>query len=397
MGVPTLRLRADYLAIVTISIAEVVRLFVRSQTFRDVFGGADGISDFSAAYRDLSPFDPSLGYGLGPFQNDGVMRWLLLVLWLGLAVAVAVAATRAERVRSRDQGVRLAIGGAVLVVTVLVMLWVLDRLRYSGYTMWTLTLGWLARRPARRVHRGRSCAARAAACSRRSARTRTPCAASARASTPTRCRRSSWAASSACSPACVRALDRGVGAARQLRPRRHVLHPDRARPRRPGHGHRVDRRADAVLGACWRSPTTSSTSSPGSDGVWKVGGITIIESVTQVGQIRFALVGLAADAADDLPPAGLARQPQGDGARWTLTTPRSSSRPRSPIAAVDEPPHREYADAARAALARRRARTPGAAEARPDPRRRRRRGDATAASSPSTSTTSRCSAARSPR
>ena len=36
MGIPTLRLRADYLAIVTISIAEVVRLFVRSQTFRNV-------------------------------------------------------------------------------------------------------------------------------------------------------------------------------------------------------------------------------------------------------------------------------------------------------------------------------------------------------------------------
>ena len=31
----------------------------------------------------------------------------------------------------------------------------------------------------------------------------------------------------------------------------------------------------------------------GSDGVWKVGGITIIENVTQVGQIRLALVGLS--------------------------------------------------------------------------------------------------------
>ena len=38
MGIPTLRLRADYLAIVTIAIAEVVRLLVRSQTFRNVFG-----------------------------------------------------------------------------------------------------------------------------------------------------------------------------------------------------------------------------------------------------------------------------------------------------------------------------------------------------------------------
>ena len=30
----------------------------------------------------------------------------------------------------------------------------------------------------------------------------------------------------------------------------------------------------------------------GSDGIWKIGGITVIETVTQVGQIRFALVGL---------------------------------------------------------------------------------------------------------
>ena len=100
MGVPTLRLRADYLAIVTISIAEVIRLFVRSQTFKDVFGGADGISDFSAAYRDLSPFDPSRGYGVGPFQNDGVMRWLLLR---------AVARPRRGRRAARDA---LALGDA---------------------------------------------------------------------------------------------------------------------------------------------------------------------------------------------------------------------------------------------------------------------------------------------
>ena len=44
---------------------------------------------------------------------------------------------------------------------------------------------------------GCSCAARGAACSRASARTRTPCARSARTSTPTRCRPSS---SAACSP-----------------------------------------------------------------------------------------------------------------------------------------------------------------------------------------------------
>ena len=36
MGVPTLRLRADYLAIVTIAVAEVIRLVVRSVTFKTV-------------------------------------------------------------------------------------------------------------------------------------------------------------------------------------------------------------------------------------------------------------------------------------------------------------------------------------------------------------------------
>ena len=40
LGVPTLRLRADYLAIVTIAAAEIVRLLVRSVTFKEFFGGS---------------------------------------------------------------------------------------------------------------------------------------------------------------------------------------------------------------------------------------------------------------------------------------------------------------------------------------------------------------------
>src|SRR5690606_13047791 len=42
MGIPTLRLRADYLAIVTIAVAEIVRLIVRSQWATPVFGGSNG-------------------------------------------------------------------------------------------------------------------------------------------------------------------------------------------------------------------------------------------------------------------------------------------------------------------------------------------------------------------
>ena len=42
LGVPTLRLRGDYLAIVTIAAAEIVRLLARSTTLGDVTRGAEG-------------------------------------------------------------------------------------------------------------------------------------------------------------------------------------------------------------------------------------------------------------------------------------------------------------------------------------------------------------------
>ena len=71
VGIPTLRLRADYLAIVTIATAEIVRLVVRSVRFKEYFGGSDGINQFSQAYRDLSPFDPGATYGVTPFRFTG--------------------------------------------------------------------------------------------------------------------------------------------------------------------------------------------------------------------------------------------------------------------------------------------------------------------------------------
>ncbi|MCX6403209.1 MAG: branched-chain amino acid ABC transporter permease, partial [Actinobacteria bacterium] len=40
LGIPTLRLRADYLAIVTIATAEIIRQIARSITFNDYLGGS---------------------------------------------------------------------------------------------------------------------------------------------------------------------------------------------------------------------------------------------------------------------------------------------------------------------------------------------------------------------
>ena len=57
LGVPTLRLRADYLAIVTIAFAEIVRQVARSATFNDSLGGSDGITGkFGKEFFDLNPF-----------------------------------------------------------------------------------------------------------------------------------------------------------------------------------------------------------------------------------------------------------------------------------------------------------------------------------------------------
>ena len=56
LGVPTLRLRADYLAIVTIAAAEIIRQTIGAAAFSDTFGGQDGITDFIAGFRTLNPY-----------------------------------------------------------------------------------------------------------------------------------------------------------------------------------------------------------------------------------------------------------------------------------------------------------------------------------------------------
>ena len=56
LGIPTLRLRADYLAIVTIAAAEIIRLILSSERFRWLFGGTDGLQGFTGDLQDLNPF-----------------------------------------------------------------------------------------------------------------------------------------------------------------------------------------------------------------------------------------------------------------------------------------------------------------------------------------------------
>jgi neutral amino acid transport system permease protein len=88
MGIPTLRLRADYLAIVTIATAEIIRLTVRSVKFKEAFGGSDGINNFSDEFRNVGNdvFEPAKTYGFYPFEFSGRELWTLLVGWVLVAL-----------------------------------------------------------------------------------------------------------------------------------------------------------------------------------------------------------------------------------------------------------------------------------------------------------------------
>ena len=89
MGIPTLRLRADYLAIVTIAVAEVVRLIVRSVRFRDTFGGTDGLKNFANAFQRVGTdlgINPGSTYGFWAFKFSGRDLWVLIVGWSLVAI-----------------------------------------------------------------------------------------------------------------------------------------------------------------------------------------------------------------------------------------------------------------------------------------------------------------------
>jgi len=89
LGIPTLRLRADYLAIVTIAAAEIVRLIFRSVTFEETFGGSDGRQAFASDFYALNPY-PEGFYGVGSFGFNERVMWVLTVGWILVGLSCLV-------------------------------------------------------------------------------------------------------------------------------------------------------------------------------------------------------------------------------------------------------------------------------------------------------------------
>jgi neutral amino acid transport system permease protein len=128
LGVPTLKLRGDYLAIVTISAAEIVRYVGRSVGVEWLFnltGGAQGIpgSKYRGSFTDLSPFGNSSTRLLEFNYTDvaGGSTAVRLVGWL-IVIALIWAVVRIARGKMGLEGPAKGIAIAVaLVLTVLMV------------------------------------------------------------------------------------------------------------------------------------------------------------------------------------------------------------------------------------------------------------------------------------
>jgi len=87
LGIPTLRLRADYLSIVTIAAAEIIRLSVKTPEFSKVTGGSEGINGAGATFNATNPLPQgSFGFGVLTYSSD--QWWLRIVGWSVVAIAL---------------------------------------------------------------------------------------------------------------------------------------------------------------------------------------------------------------------------------------------------------------------------------------------------------------------
>ncbi len=87
LGIPTLRLRGDYLAIVTIAAAEVLRLLFLTSSFRQWTGSADGLSGFQASFRASNPLPPGK-WGFGPWTYQSDQWWVIVIGVITIAIGM---------------------------------------------------------------------------------------------------------------------------------------------------------------------------------------------------------------------------------------------------------------------------------------------------------------------
>jgi neutral amino acid transport system permease protein len=81
LGLPTLRLRAEYLAIVTIAVAEILRLVASARVLEGFTGGVLGIQGFANAFFDWNPYPVDRYVIAGDVAFDQRTLWVITVGW----------------------------------------------------------------------------------------------------------------------------------------------------------------------------------------------------------------------------------------------------------------------------------------------------------------------------
>ncbi len=143
MGIPTLRLRADYLAIVTIALAEVVRLTVRSVSFKTYYNGSDGINGFAEEFRQVTPFNQSGRYELSPFA-DSVSTGGAIALWVAFVLtALLFGMMTAQKLKSRKSWPLVPVWLASAAAYLGLLLAISTKLIYPGLQFKSITVGWV--------------------------------------------------------------------------------------------------------------------------------------------------------------------------------------------------------------------------------------------------------------
>ena len=106
LGIPTLRLRADYLAIVTIAAAEIVRRLLRATVWSEQTGGSDGMRGFSEPFFEMNPFPDdatwsflfvsmdhgrlTVDFGLFDLHYSSRDLWIMVVGWVLVLLSLVI-------------------------------------------------------------------------------------------------------------------------------------------------------------------------------------------------------------------------------------------------------------------------------------------------------------------
>ncbi len=92
LGIPTLRLRADYLGITTIAASESIRLFVRWRGNRERTGASEGINEFADSFYANNIFNKpgNQAYEFLFFEYRADDLWVMLIGWSVVLVCTLV-------------------------------------------------------------------------------------------------------------------------------------------------------------------------------------------------------------------------------------------------------------------------------------------------------------------